>query len=377
MIITFCEKCGNRVSDQEIQSGRARRIDENQVVCAKCSPQENAPQGLPQRKATTPARGIPQPSSRRSGPVLLPSRPTPSPASAQRPTTGPVARVPAATAAPRSAPPKPSQPAPFPVAPVAGVGVAIVFLLILLFSGSKKEAPRPRDIPDDPPASVAQTPEKTPPVTPAVQPKKLMVNAGRTQSVLAGTPVKIEGAIMDSALNASPNVQTTWSKVSGGGEVAFENAAAKATTAKFSEPGLYVLRFGAKFGADEATDNVKLIVNAADVTIGGRSSKNDGNGDFEGYADVVTSDQASGWCWDKRKGNEAIDVNVYDGETLLATVTANQLRSDLVKAGKGDGRHGFKFFLPLSVKDRQSHTIHVKYANTNRELGNSPRSVSE
>jgi hypothetical protein len=366
MIITFCEKCGNRVSDQEIQSGRARRIDENQVVCANCSPQENKAQGAPQRKATTPARGIPQPSSRRSGPVLLPTRPT----------TGPVTRVPAAAAAPRSAPQKSSQPAPFPIAPVAGVGVAIVFLLILLFSGSKKEAPRPRDVPDDPPPTVAQTSDKAPPVTPVSQPKKLMVNAGRVQSVSMNAPAKIEGAIMDSALNASPNIQTTWSKVSGG-EVTFENAAAKATTAKFSEPGLYVLRFSAKFGAEEATDNLKLIVNSADAAVGGKTSKNDGNGDYEGVADSVTSDQVAGWAWDKRKGNEPIDVNVYDGTTLLATVTANNSRSDLVKAGKGDGRHGFRFFLPLSVKDRQSHMIHVKIANTNRELINSPKSVSE
>jgi hypothetical protein len=38
MLIVFCKECGRRVSEEDLSSGKARRIDEMQVICSDCSP---------------------------------------------------------------------------------------------------------------------------------------------------------------------------------------------------------------------------------------------------------------------------------------------------------------------------------------------------
>jgi len=38
MLIVFCKECGRRVSEAELASGKARRVDEMEVVCPDCSP---------------------------------------------------------------------------------------------------------------------------------------------------------------------------------------------------------------------------------------------------------------------------------------------------------------------------------------------------
>jgi len=37
MLIVYCETCGKRIVDDELHSGAARKIDENQYVCSKCA----------------------------------------------------------------------------------------------------------------------------------------------------------------------------------------------------------------------------------------------------------------------------------------------------------------------------------------------------
>ena len=39
-------------------------------------------------------------------------------------------------------------------------------------------------------------------------------------------------------------------------------------------------------------------------------------------------------------------VEVYDGDRLLASVPARDFRKDLVDKGEGDGNHGFKLVTP-------------------------------
>src|SRR5689334_2066886 len=38
MLIVFCKECGRRVSEAELSSGKARRVDETEVVCPDCNP---------------------------------------------------------------------------------------------------------------------------------------------------------------------------------------------------------------------------------------------------------------------------------------------------------------------------------------------------
>jgi hypothetical protein len=96
---------------------------------------------------------------------------------------------------------------------------------------------------------------------------------------------------------------------------------------------------------------------------------------FEGSFDKLEMVSVGGWAWDAARPNVAIKVEIYDGATLLAAVTADGFRADLKSAGKGDGKHAFNYALPSTLRDGQSHTISVRYAGTPSELPGSPKTL--
>jgi len=67
---------------------------------------------------------------------------------------------------------------------------------------------------------------------------------------------------------------------------------------------------------------------------------------------------------------------IYDGTTLLGSVWANLLRSDVGALLHDSGVHGFTFSLPSSVRDGNPHSIHVVYANGAPDLPGSPKSLT-
>jgi hypothetical protein len=98
--------------------------------------------------------------------------------------------------------------------------------------------------------------------------------------------------------------------------------------------------------------------------------------DLEGRHDDVSEKGISGWAWDKSRPLEAISVEIYDGETLLATVTADGFRADLKENGKGHGKHAFHMPAPAALNDGHVHLIRVRFAGTEIDLGDSPRSYT-
>ena len=77
----------------------------------------------------------------------------------------------------------------------------------------------------------------------------------------------------------------------------------------------------------------------------------------QGYLEGAGCAAISGWAWDSTQPNTSISVNIFDSNTLLATVPANIYRGDLQAAGMGNGNHGFTFSTPASLKDGQTHYI--------------------
>src|SRR2546427_6301455 len=67
--------------------------------------------------------------------------------------------------------------------------------------------------------------------------------------------------------------------------------------------------------------------------------------------------------------------SIYDGTALIATVSANQFRQDLLNAGIGNGIHGFGFTTPATLKNGQSHSIRVRFAGTTTDLSSSPQTI--
>jgi len=96
---------------------------------------------------------------------------------------------------------------------------------------------------------------------------------------------------------------------------------------------------------------------------------------YEGTLDQADRTSIRGWAWDKRQPDSPINVDIYDGENLLATVEAKVLRRGLLSKGKGNGQHGFRYATPDHLKDSKPHTIRVKVTGTDFELRNSPKVI--
>lgn len=97
---------------------------------------------------------------------------------------------------------------------------------------------------------------------------------------------------------------------------------------------------------------------------------------YEGFHDAANCTGLVGWAWDASRPDEPIKVDVYDGDRLLTTLTADEFRQDLLNSKKGNGRHNFSYPLPAQLKDGKPHSIRVRFAGTNTDLGNTPKEIT-
>jgi len=97
---------------------------------------------------------------------------------------------------------------------------------------------------------------------------------------------------------------------------------------------------------------------------------------YEGFLDAADCDAVTGWVWDTTRTDCPINVDIYDGQTLLATVLANGIRRDLALAGKGRGNHAFTWPLAAQLKDGQRHEIRVSVSGANFTLSNATKVIS-
>jgi hypothetical protein len=93
----------------------------------------------------------------------------------------------------------------------------------------------------------------------------------------------------------------------------------------------------------------------------------------EGWIDTFNEGSIGGWAWDPKEPDRAVYVEVYDGKARLATVIADGDRNDLRKAKMGNGRHGFAYIFPRTLKDGKPHIIRVKFAGSDKEINGSPK----
>jgi hypothetical protein len=97
---------------------------------------------------------------------------------------------------------------------------------------------------------------------------------------------------------------------------------------------------------------------------------------YEGYVDVFNCDVIAGWAADRNRLNTPIDVKLYDGGVLIATVPANQSRSDVGAYLKDNGVHGFNIPMPASIKNSQSHSLSIRFEASATNLVGSPRAIT-
>ena len=96
---------------------------------------------------------------------------------------------------------------------------------------------------------------------------------------------------------------------------------------------------------------------------------------YEGFHDDTDCRWITGWVWDPAEPDRAVEVEIHADDVPFARVAADGLRADLVTAGKGNGRHGFKYPVPFWLKDRRPHHIRVTVAGTDFELAGTGKSI--
>jgi glycosyltransferase involved in cell wall biosynthesis len=69
----------------------------------------------------------------------------------------------------------------------------------------------------------------------------------------------------------------------------------------------------------------------------------------------------SGWAFDPAEPERILNVCVYDGDQLVATVPACDFRADLASEGFGSGHHAFRLRIPDGVLPGSRHVLRVTF----------------
>jgi len=93
-----------------------------------------------------------------------------------------------------------------------------------------------------------------------------------------------------------------------------------------------------------------------------------GAANYTGSVDALSCSTISGWAANRNALNSSIDINIYDGETLLLTTQANGLRSDVGSYLGDNGLHGFGIATPGLLKDGRAHVVTVRPGNSSSPL---------
>jgi len=97
---------------------------------------------------------------------------------------------------------------------------------------------------------------------------------------------------------------------------------------------------------------------------------------YEGTLDLANCERIAGWAMANDMPDAPIEVEIYDGTTLLATLPADGFREDLLKNKKGNGKHKFSCPVAGALRDGQPHQIHAKIVGTSFELKKSPQTLT-
>jgi membrane protein involved in D-alanine export len=137
-----------------------------------------------------------------------------------------------------------------------------------------------------------------------------------------------------------------------------------------------LLMFSGRLAARGAAPSESPIVASTDNREGGpNQAQVNPDLNYQGFLDKADVNQITGWVWDRTRPNVSMRVDIYDGETLLATIPADRLRQDLIKNTLDDGKHAFVFPTPKALKDGRPHPIRVQVNGSRYELGHSPRII--
>lgn len=92
---------------------------------------------------------------------------------------------------------------------------------------------------------------------------------------------------------------------------------------------------------------------------------------FVGYVDSIRHDHVEGWALDTDFPSQAVEILIFIDGHLRATVVCDELRGDLAALGSyGDGRHGFRYRLPVPLPNDREHRVVVTFKSDGCPLSN-------
>jgi hypothetical protein len=97
---------------------------------------------------------------------------------------------------------------------------------------------------------------------------------------------------------------------------------------------------------------------------------------YGGGFDFLSCATIKGWAWNKNYPDQALTVEIMEGNTVITTVLANKYREDIKTKGFGTGIYGFEISLPASLKDGAAHILSVRVKGTTYIVPGSPRTVT-
>lgn len=91
-----------------------------------------------------------------------------------------------------------------------------------------------------------------------------------------------------------------------------------------------------------------------------------------GCVDQIGHGGIGGWAWDARYPNESIDIEILEDDVVVLRLCADQHRGDLLKAGMGNGNHGFNLPDVAGVFPLSRHRVRLRRVFDGRDLEGSP-----
>ncbi len=122
-------------------------------------------------------------------------------------------------------------------------------------------------------------------------------------------------------------------------------------------------------GASEKNSLIKKT--ASDKPIAKSKSTKANTAKIRGHLDQC-DEKISGWVLDENRPNESKEIEILIDGNLVAQITANVFRQDLLDSGIGNGRCAFEFFVPQVFFDGKEHHVQVLDALTRKNIGGSP-----
>ncbi|QHV93594.1 hypothetical protein [Spirosoma endbachense] len=96
--------------------------------------------------------------------------------------------------------------------------------------------------------------------------------------------------------------------------------------------------------------------------------------DYRGFLEFANCDVIGGWAIDVNSPKQSVDLDIYIDNAKVATIKADQNRSDVARTYNVSGfeLYGYRWSLPEKYKANKALKVSVRYANTNTDLIQSP-----